>query len=342
MAAMLLANTAQQSLLEHCCAIGILSANFLERFAPTDIQLIRAALVSGALHDLGKLDPTFQAFLKKPKGTTDFGVDGVHIVSSKFSFEKHARHNEISLLLFNWLRDPADKSINQESLERIRHVIFWHHAQPLRKQEIKELDFICGSLTASLAGQSQAQFAALVLEFLTDLQLALKDYVQKDVPLLPRWEDPDALDDFNDLSTQSVPAYKRYSTAQSEFEGYRREVLRNAKNSVVRAAVITSDRLVSALPPAELNQRLQQRTLHEMVEQALFSDSNLVNEVEHCLAQFNQRFPKSERNYQQSKAANKLNTGSSIGVLRGPAGLGKTKVALEAASLAKAQKIFWG
>ena len=74
MAAIPLANTTQQSLLEHCCAIGILSANFLERFAPTDIQLIRAALVSGALHDLGKLDPTFQAFLKKPKGTTDFGI----------------------------------------------------------------------------------------------------------------------------------------------------------------------------------------------------------------------------------------------------------------------------
>lgn len=66
------------------------------------------------------------------------------------------------------------------------------------------------------------------------------------------------------------------------------------------------------------------------------------NHIQQCLDRFNQNNPDIERNNQQSIAAEDLSDkGVSIGVLRGPAGCGKTKIALEWALNTKVKKIFW-
>ena len=117
--------------------------------------------------------------------------------------------------------------------------------------------------------------------------------------------------------------------------------MRNPKNSLVRAAVISVDRLVSGISREELEQHLEKRSLGKWAEEVLQTDSSLRDQIQLCLNQFSERFPGSERNRLQQEATEQLFRGHSLGVLWGPAGLGKTKVALEAAKLAGAKKIFW-
>ncbi|MBF0275862.1 MAG: CRISPR-associated helicase Cas3', partial [Nitrospinae bacterium] len=71
----------------------------------------------------------------------------------------------------------------------------------------------------------------------------------------------------------------------------------------------------------------------------------LKQEIQDCLNGFIQRFPESQRNAQQAEVARQLSEAddeeSSVKVLNGPAGCGKTKIALEWAANTNARKILW-
>jgi len=63
--------------------------------------------------------------------------------------------------------------------------------------------------------------------------------------------------------------------------------------------------------------------------------------IQNCLVGFEEKYPGSERNKAQSVAAEALLGVENIAVLNGPAGCGKTKIALEWAKLSHAKKIIW-
>ncbi|MGL5006491.1 MAG: CRISPR-associated endonuclease Cas3'' [Plesiomonas sp.] len=147
------ANTQKQLLSEHLFGVGTVAALLVEQlFRGEQPALKQAAFVSGCLHDIGKLDPEYRSWLKQAINKNKMQVveqqeDGVHIDAAKFSFEKHPRHNEISL----WLCQFIDlKSIlsNKKLVEYIEHVVYWHHAKPIRKEEYIKLYDVHRKLSA--------------------------------------------------------------------------------------------------------------------------------------------------------------------------------------------------
>lgn len=146
--AAILANTNEQPLSQHLFAVGYLGYKIIEKMQINNPKLAQATLIAGILHDIGKLDPQFQGWLKTKIGKQpldasdemlpDLPDDGVHIDNSirghtKFTFENHPRHHEISWLLAQSIL-PTDV-LNSVQLNQIFHGIYWHHTRPYRKDD---------------------------------------------------------------------------------------------------------------------------------------------------------------------------------------------------------------
>ena len=132
------ANTQLQRLDQHLFAVGLVAQQLYIHFYPDKNNQANSAFIAGCMHDIGKLDPSFQAWVVNPKNKNFEVDDGQHIDTAKFSFEKHPRHNEISALIFQCISDRA-RDIRQIK-QSIKHSIYWHHAKPFRPKMKAEFD----------------------------------------------------------------------------------------------------------------------------------------------------------------------------------------------------------
>lgn len=336
-----IANTQKQPLEQHLFAVGWLADHLISQVIQHD-NLRQAAFIAGCLHDLGKLDPQFQTWIKKEIGltlATEIPEDGVHIEKGKFSWDKHARHNEISWLL--WLLLSEEKSIelpNDYVNDYIEHAIFWHHTQPVRKEALDDFEQIQKKLSTAIKGEFKPFYQSVIntlvnvnkLATIYDPSMAL---FSKSLKLTEK--------EFNRLNRLPIPKYKRYSANESLNE-YKKEIRDNANVNLIRSALITADRLISSLSATELNQAIYENRLHLLVEPLWQKQSDLIMNIQQCLTQFNNTYGiDDERNQAQSKAACELADIKDIAVLHGPAGVGKTKIALEWAALTGAKQIIW-
>mgnify|MGYP003859388783 CR=1 FL=1 len=341
------ANTHQQDLSEHLFAVG-LSAYYMTKELTGDIKLSRTAYIAGVLHDIGKADPSFQAWLAK-SFSNDISInEGVHIDAStgKFSFDKYPRHNEISLLLYHLLEGrsfQSDNKLNREALKTIKHVIYWHHAKPIRKKEFTSYEDIHQTLSNvhSSAG-IQAMFEG-ALSLIGLINNHADDYLKTGerslaVNGLNKTLNTDIL---YDLESLSLPNYKYYSLNNIEPSDYLSNTLENARNNIVRSAVISADRLISSLSATELSEHIKCKSLKRFVTSSFAEKPMLSEHLKACLTGFEHDFPDSERNDLQSDAAQELALGQGISVLAGPAGCGKSKIALEWALDTDAKRIIW-
>ncbi|OQW76887.1 MAG: CRISPR-associated endonuclease Cas3'' [Proteobacteria bacterium ST_bin11] len=337
----LYANTHLQSLTEHLFAVGYIAEQLHRQLVPGKDNQSVAIFIGGCLHDTGKIDPAFQAWAINPKKKDFQAEDGQHIDDAKFSFDKHPRHNEISVLLYELL-DPINfKGINTTNKDAIKHTIYWHHAKPYRKE--KDPDFatyggIHKKLAGNLTGISFTELVAKVQKLLQELSeldcryrtietSLLAEIVNQDVDL-------DAL--ISDKKTKPLPSFKSYES-EEHVENYRKHINTNAFNNIIRACVISADRLVSALSADDLHQHIKRNTLKNLVDETLQLETTLGSHIETCLTQF----PAGERSSKQREVAQKLGKVPGVAVLSGPAGCGKTKIALEWALLKTAQQIIW-
>jgi len=91
-----------------------------------------------------------------------------------------------------------------------------------------------------------------------------------------------------------------------------------------------------------LDEHISNKTLSSLLDWALHQDRGLKSAIQTCLNGFEDRYPNSERNKAQQDASRDLSDEAvSVGILNGPAGCGKTKIALEWAKNTEAKKIYW-
>ncbi|MBL4650513.1 MAG: CRISPR-associated helicase Cas3' [Aureispira sp.] len=341
------ANTNKQPLDQHLFAVGYLASQLMKKITHSEEtkNLEKVAFVAGCLHDIGKLDPEFQQWLSgllNKNKQVDEECDGLHIDKGKFSFETHASHNEISLLMYHLMNDESNKTINTESKKMIKHAVYWHHAKRFRKEELKNLEYIFKKLQKSLANIKFNDFYEVTLFLIQSVNQLSKEYdADFQVEGLLKKVNKERIED---LSEPKLPEYKKYSLINDHVEDFVDNVVVNAKNNLVRAAVISADRLVSKLSAQQLQQHIEEQTLISLLDVALINVGGLLTKIKFCLDKFEKDHPNSERNLQQSKAAKKLadnDDESHVKVLNGPAGCGKTKIALEWALNTQAKKIIW-
>ncbi len=336
----LYANTHLQSLAEHLFAVGYVAEQLHRRLIANKNDQSEAIFVAGCLHDLGKIDPAFQEWAINPKKKDFQAEDGQHIDDAKFSFDKHPRHNEISVLLYELLDPIGFKDINSANKIAIKHAVYWHHAKPYRKE--KDPDFSTyGGIHKKLSGNlTSLSFADLVEK----VQKLLKDLGEMDCRyraiensfLAKIYSEEVDLDMLARIKTTPLPTYKSYE-ASDRIESYQQQIQENAFNNIIRACVISADRLVSALSDAELHEHIKYNSLHDLIRETLLLESTICSHIETCLT----RFPIGDRSSKQREVAQKLSKVSGVAVLAGPAGCGKTKIALEWALLKNAQQIIW-
>jgi CRISPR-associated endonuclease/helicase Cas3 len=335
---MLYANTQLQSLSEHLFAVGYVAEQLHKRLMPNQEKQSTATFVAGCLHDLGKIDPFFQDWVRNPKKKDFVAEDGQHIDDAKFSFDKHPRHNEISVLLYHLLDNIALKQINADNKKSIKHVIYWHHAKPFRKEK----DFVTygdiyKKLNSNLKDLPFAEFLAKAIQLLHVLSaIDVKYRVLEESVIVRVFSEEVDLDVIKEQGELPLPYYKKYEYEEN-IGKYPAQIRHNADNNIMRACVISADRWVSALEPSDLHAHIKNNRLDALVAENLLLESALCSHIETCLTQF----PEGERSSKQSEVANQLTKTQGVAVLAGPAGCGKTKIALEWAKLKQAQQIIW-
>lgn len=341
----LFANTQQQPLAEHLFAVGYLAYCLIKRMVKDD-KLALAVYVAGCLHDIGKTDPQFQTWLvevlKKQK-QIEIPEEGLHIDTGQFSFEDHPRHNEISLLMYHLLDDKEFKQINSANKTLIKHALYWHHAKPIRKTEFKTLEMVYKKLCNNIGDNEFLNLIYTARQVIKGINALANDYIEGDVLQIEGLCKTADADRIYDLGQTTLPEYKKYSPDDA-LKDYLSNISSNANHNLTRAALISADRLVSALSKAQLSQHLTDQTLETLLDKKLNTASNLTSQIRSCLSN-SQYFADNARNQQQSLSAEILATPSEnegyVKVLQGPAGCGKTKIALEWAAKTNAQQILW-
>lgn len=207
--------------------------------------------------------------------------------------------------------------IGKDMQKAVKHAIYWHYAKPIRKDDIKVL-----------VSQSQ-----MILKNVNQLA---SEYFDNEFIKFKQVSDFD-----NEIKGKKLPAYKTYETAENLIN-YQTQITDNARENLIRTAVITADRVVSSLNCDKLQNYIDNKELENFAKEQLIQERGLNQHIKICLDGFNKKYLSSERNKSQIKVAKDLAGDEvNIGVLNGPAGCGKTKIALEWALNVSAKQILW-
>ena len=342
------ANTKKQPLSQHLFAVGVL-AEYIVKSNFDCPNLAKAAYLSGVEHDIGKIDPHFQNWLnkeiKKNEGA-EVPEDGQH------QDKPIVRHNEISAAIFALCRNYSN--IKQNVYDLAHHAIYWHHAkwQRDKKGEEMSLNAILESteLKATFDGQLSLTHNTfdILNAIVSDINTMEFDYFGKATSM--------PYEHCGLKEKASVPEYKVYES-KSELSLYRGMIDNNARRSIVRSALILADRVISSLTSEKLNELINNKSLENLYSQ--LEKSNLSVDISNSLSwcdlvnksQITKGAKKEKeinllRSEKQSEAAKKLSMPLSVGsaninVLEGPAGCGKTKIAIEWAKNVNAKKLIF-
>jgi CRISPR-associated endonuclease/helicase Cas3 len=303
------ANQPAQGLVEHCFGVGVLSYYIAKSLLGNNEPLPLSDFYrSGCGHDVGKIDLLTQNYYNNmPPSDDDYYF-----------------HTETGYAILSSLLGKDDIA---------SYVSYWHHAKRWR-----DIEPNCESIiTMSEYGEDLLPNANTFFEAIRSMQESYNDEVQS----------IDFIKGNTDAHPENIgmPMFKAYPSLPIDPEKVKlgavlnnsfNEVVKNAKSnarrSIVRSVVVSADRIISALKPEELTRFIEDKKIHELVSQAFLSDpaNEMIAHVERCMENFLERYGNNERNSKQTQAAIALqNIKNGVAVLQGPAGVGKTKIALD-------------
>ncbi len=207
----ILANTQGQRLDQHIFAVAMVAKEMIKNIVPYENTLIDEVFTSGIWHDMGKIDSNFQSWLQKKLNKKDIDVlNGVHVDKGAFSWEKYPRHNEFSLLLYYIFM--------KERSECCEHAIFWHHAKPIRKNEIKVYTHIFDKL-----GDFKNKYSDVIehtKSILNSIETMYSAYTNEDIKVVLSILKFDDIED--KIDQVNLPTYKNY-TSRTELKKYNKD-----------------------------------------------------------------------------------------------------------------------
>lgn len=340
------ANTKEQHLSDHLFAVGYIARGLVKHFYPERPKTQKAAFWAGVLHDLGKVDVPFQTWLAKEltgsNADLEFLEDGVHMSQTRgaFSWEKYPRHNEISYFLAEAL-GAADAFPTKKLRSAISHAIYWHHARPLRKEDFLNFGTIHHILKKEHKASGLQELYQNALGVVAGIVPHLETYgLRQEFDGLCHLSVQES-DDLEDKKRHPLPDFKSYDVTFDDFGDFQTEIKNNVDATIIRACLVSADRKISGLSGPLLKQMIAEKQLDRLVQECFAIQSDLVPQIHKMTKGFETRFPNSPRNTQQAQAADALADCADVAVLNGPAGCGKTKIALEAAALRGVQQILW-
>lgn len=365
----MIANSKGQLLSKHSYAIARLSVELFELLkikenSPGEKGIDgvdhfkRQVFLTGLLHDLGKLDESFQDYLNKQLKSKKQDMDpenGVHMIKpekSPFSFTNYPRHNEISwaLLLsaFDWKLSKESKVLNNLSAN-IFHGVYYHHENILREEV-----FTLPSILAKLHGQNvkdevpppNSDILSSISEFLKDLSVLAKSVSLGDSIYT---QDIDTLHSMV-VDFETYKQNKNWGTKPPSFlfdeicikspkdpslEVF--EVENEARRLLLRSLVISADRMISGLSIKDLDELITHSSYRSyaqsILKEEVSSSDNLSVHIEKMVESFSRKNEEKkedkERDKQQNEAADNLSKIKTPATLFGPAGCGKTKIFLQ-------------
>ena len=283
---------------------------------------------SALFHDIGKLDPKFQAYLKKTNNKTQ-------------SKSSSVRHNLISWMIVRNLFIQGlltqEHRFDNQSQEMIAYLVFWHHDKLLSEQELETYSQIYFSIEKNIQGIEKNVNEYLNLSKENVFQFIHPDHLNQTdicVPEFKKWLSRHYVDlNKNSLATQYNLTDKRI----------KKHLIEESILNLLRSVLITADRIVSLLEQmgknthdiiqfikeGQLSRNLSKHSSNNNENKDKNKDEDEVLEIiEHVLNQFNDK----TRNQQQAEIVQKMASSKSKTqpkVLQGPAGCGKTKMMLE-------------
>ena len=329
------ANTKKQTLVNHSVAIAHLSLFLFQKLQFSQSTLAnesiffnignfeKAIYLAGIFHDIGKIDKNFQNFLSNKKVTDISGIscDGVHYADNnkkdQFSFLNYPRHNEVS-----WAFGK-----NLKISELALYAIYYHHAKV--KRENKSNKEIGWSNNAILSLIDIDDFETKAIDFLKEVIEKDKMYEDEIGKLLNNIVSKEY------LSGKLVPP-KFLLDEVINYQDKKNQKIYNTtemQNLLIRSLIISADRIISSLSVEELDNYLETRSWHLLLDHNNEEENNLSEKIEEMLERFkisNQSDPVNrERDSKQENTAKILAENNSVSTLFGPAGCGKTKIFLE-------------
>jgi len=236
-----IANAAKQPLAGHCALVGLVARKHVETHHPRRPDWALGALLSGFLHDIGKLDPAFQAQLAAG-GPPDS------------PFGAGPRIHEMSWALTHLAFDPAKMRRQLPSSLAwpiIQYAVYWRQHTPINSWETKR--FASLSQVCSKAGAWMGSYQESLMRLLEDIktlaQVALFE-IEPDVRLTGEVQTP-AYDRAADLA--------RPGASMTEAQ----RALDKSMCAAIRSALLFADRMISPMGPGEVGDWLHAWRVHK-------------------------------------------------------------------------------